>query len=482
MDSAVATVRGSFWISLSHFAGRLIMFLCTIILSRLLSTEEFGVAGYAIVTISLLDVLTDLGIGSALIYYRDDPHRIQSGFWLGLAIGLSLFGLAWTIAPLAAHFFHDPRATSVIRTLAFVFPILSLSNVHDSLLRKELEFGRKMIPDVLRALSKGLFSIFFALLGFGAFSLIYGYIAGTAVAVIAYWLNHPWRPSFRFRFVHTRQLLSYGMGIVSVNAMAALIMNVDYLLVGHYIGVVALGVYTLSFRIPELLIKEFCGNVGKVVFPVYAKIRNDLNLLSEGFLAALRYITMFTIPAALGLALIARPFVLTLFSEKWSAAIPVIPAISLYTLFRSLTFNAGDVYKAQGRIKLLNKISLLQAAILLPALWWAVVHYRSITAVAWTQAIVAFVGVLIKITVTSRILKLPLRMFFSAIEPAVISASFMCVAVAGTLYGLAHVSNPVQLITAVLVGGTVYFSSLWFLRRDVMITAGNTLRMALVRR
>ena len=480
--TAVAAVRGSFWSYLSHFSGRLIMFLCTILLSRLLSTEDFGVAGYAIVAISLLDGINDLGIGAALIYYRDDSRRMHSGFWLGLAIGFSLLAISWFLAPLAADFFNDPRATAVIRTLAFVFPITALSNVHDSLLRKELEFGRKMVPDVLRALSKGVFSIVFALLGFGAYSLIYGYIAGHVIAVVAYWWQQPWRPSFRFEFAHSSELLSYGMGIVSLNVVAAILANIDYLLVGRYLGVVALGIYTLSFRIPELIIKEFCGNVAKVVFPLYTRLRDDLSKLSEGFLATLRYIAMFTIPAAIGLALIARPFVLTLFSEKWSGAISVIPAISLYTLFRSLTFNAGDVYKAQGRIRLLNKLSLLQAAILIPALWWSVLEYRSIAAVAWTQAIVAFVSVLIKICIACHILRIPIRSIFTAIEPAIVSTAFMALAVVTTLYMLAHAPHWVQLGVGVTSGTIVYFAALWLLRRELMITAGNTLRMALARR
>ena len=482
VNTAVAAVRGSFWSFLSHFSGRLIMFVATILLSRLLSTEDFGVAGYAIVTISLLDVFNDLGIGAALIYYRDDPRREHSGFWLGLGIGLSLLAISWILAPFISMFFNDPRATNVIRTLAIVFPITALSNVHDSLLRKELEFGRKMVPDVLRVLSKGIFSILFALLGYGAYSLIYGYIAGHIVAVIAYWWKHPWRPSFKFEFAHSKELLSYGIGIVSVNVMAAVLVNFDYMLVGRYLGVVALGIYTLSFRIPELLIKGICSNVAKVVFPVYTKLRDNLAHLSEGFLTTLRYIAMFTVPAAVGLALTARPFVLTVFSEKWSGAIAVIPAISLYTLFRSLTFNAGDVYKAQGRIRLLNKLSILQAAILIPALWWSVLEFRSMAGVAWTQAAVAFLGVIIKIAVACRILQISFRAFLNAVEPAILSTAIMAVAVAGALYLLSRTPNWVQLIGSVGAGTLVYFAALWWLRRDVMITAGNTLRMALVRR
>ena len=120
----------------AHFGGRLLSLATTVILARVLEKEDFGVAGYAIVTIALLDMLQDLGIGPALIYHEEDYERSNTAFWLGIAISLVLFGLVWAAAPLAANFFHDERATSVIRILSFTFPMTALSNVHDSLLRR----------------------------------------------------------------------------------------------------------------------------------------------------------------------------------------------------------------------------------------------------------------------------------------------------------------------------------------------------------
>src|SRR5262249_21050569 len=177
----------------------------------------------------------------------------------------------------------------------------------------------------------------------------------------------------------------YGFGIVLVQALGTVITNVDYLFVGRYLGPIALGVYTLSFRVPELLVKEFCGAVAQVLFPVYSKLRQNKDALTEGILATMRYVTMVTFPLSIGLALVSKPFVYTVFSAKWAEAIPVIPAISIYTLIRSLTFNIGDVYKVQGRLRLLNKISLLQLSLLLPALYIGVTYFKSITVVGWIQ-------------------------------------------------------------------------------------------------
>jgi len=45
--------------------------------------------------------------------------------------------------------------------------------------------------------------------------------------------------------------------------------NLDYLLVGRYLGSVALGLYTLAFRLPDLLILQFSRVLGEVVFPIF---------------------------------------------------------------------------------------------------------------------------------------------------------------------------------------------------------------------
>jgi len=214
INPAVATIKGTLWRALSHFSGKMMVFITTVVLARLLSKVDFGIAGYAIVTIGFLDVMSDLGIGMAVIYFRERPERTNTAFWLNIVIGFVLCFLTWLIAPLAALFFHDPRAIPVIRILALAFPIDALSNIHDSLLQKDLAFGKKIIPDFVRSTSKGIISISLALLGFGAWSLIYGQIFGMAIAVMAYWWVHPFRPRLRVDTTSIRGLLRYGTGIV----------------------------------------------------------------------------------------------------------------------------------------------------------------------------------------------------------------------------------------------------------------------------
>lgn len=476
-----STVRGTMWSYAATYSGKLLVLLSTIILARLLTQEDFGLAGYALVVISFLDVLSDLGIGSAVIYHRHEPKVVNTAFWLNLMIGLALFMLTWLVAPFAAWFFQDPEVEALTRVLGLTFPILALGNIHSSLLRKNLSFKRKFVPDVTKSLGKGITSIVLALAGFGAWSLVIGQLAGTALAVVALWIVFRWRPRLQFDRAAARQLLSYGSNIVSNNALSTFINRGDYLIIGRVLGAAALGVYTLAFRIPELLVKQFCTVLGQVMFPTFSKMQNDPERMRQGFLTTMRYLTLITIPVALGLAAVARPLVLTLFTEKWIEAAPVMAAISIYTLIRSLTFNVGAIYKAQGKPQILSRISVFQLILILPALWLAATLTQSIIAVAWTQVAAAALFGLVNLVIASRLLNLSLGEIFRSFRPALVCGIIMAVIVFTIVYLLAENPPIVQLVVGVLTGALVYSLLIGLTQREVVVAASTNLRLALSR-
>ncbi len=472
-----ATLQGTLWAYLATFSGKLLVFISTAILARLLLQADFGLAGYALIVISFLDVLNDLGIGAAVIYHRDDPDVINTAFWLNLLTGIVLFGITWVAAPLAASFFNDARAVPLTQVLGLTFPITALGNIHSSLLQKNLTFKRKFVPDVTKAVGKGVISIVLALMGFGAWSLVLGQVGGTAVAVIAFWWAYPWRPKFAFDRSLARPLLGYGSNIVSVNALGTLINQADYLLVGRLLGAAALGVYTLAFRIPELLVKQLVTIAGKVMFPAYAKMRMNPDMLSQGFLVTMRYMTTITVPIALGLAAVSRPLVLTVFTAKWDEAIPVMSAIAIYTLIRSLTFNVGDIYKAQGRPEILTRLALIKAVVLVPALYWAAAGPGTLTAVAWMQVAMALFSGALNFYVAGRLLNTPFRQILATFVPALTGGLIMTASVLGMLSLMSAAPPLWQLIAGVTTGIVTYSLALWFFQRPLLRQAQSSLRL-----
>ncbi len=478
---ATAAIQGTLWRFAAYYGGKLLVFGSTVILARLLSQDDFGVVAFAATSIGLLDVFSDLGLGPALIYHRDDPVAADTAFWLGLLAGTVLFVATWVAAPWVGVLFQDARAVPVTRVLALTYPLNALRDVQFALLRKNLKFGRKFVPDLTQALTKGLISIGCALAGLGAWSLIIGQLAGVAASVVASWWVLPWRPAFRVARDQARALLTYGLKYLTLDLTALLLLNVDYVLVGRYLGAATLGVYTLAFRIPELIIMQLGDAVSSVLFPVYAQVRADRHKLGEAFLTSVRYLTLLTVPLGLGLALVARPLVLTVFSPKWAEASEPLRAIALYALMLSLPYTAGSVYKAQNQVLVLTRLALLRAVLLVPALLWAVMGARSLVAVAWVQFAVATLSTGLNLVVALRLLHLPYRSLLQALWPAALGGGLMTLAMLGCLAMVRPLAPPLQFGLATATGALTYLATQWWLQRPVLLQAGQQLRAALSR-
>lgn len=480
-DLAQTAVKGAGWTYVTFYTGKLVVFISTIILARLLTKSDFGVVGYALTIIGFLDTVKDLGINASIIYHKDDKV-VNTAFWLNLLTGTVLFIFIWLLAPYVGDFFNDDRAINVTRVLAFNFPLASFGATHEALLIRDLTFKKKFIPEFAKAISKGVVSITLALLGYGPWSLIAGQLTGTLVAVFFLWNIVKWRPVFSFNFTFARSLLNFGLSLVALNVISVIAQDVDYLLIGRYLGADSLGIYTLAFRIPELVILQFCATVAQVIFPIFTKIRDDEETLRLGFLETTRYVALFTTPLGFGIALLAKPFVLTFFGEKWAEVIPVMQAIAIYTFFLSLGFNAGDVYKAQGRPILLTYISILQVAILTPLMFWAVTVPSSIVAAGWVQVFVSFVTSVVYLAVALRMLKVSVGRLLEALKTPMLPALIMTVTVLAALYVSSEWAMWLQLILGTIAGGCAYLLVLYFSEREVVFQATQLLRTVLTKR
>ena len=481
-DFGHAAVQGTAWRFMSYFGGKFMVFLSTIFLARLLAKDDFGIVGYALTAVALLDVASDLGVAEAVVYFEKDNRKYSTAFWISLIIGIVLFGLSWILAPLLVVYFRDERVLDVSRIMALTFPFSALGSTHEAILRKNLAFERTTIPVFLRAVGKGLISIILAFMGFGAWSLVWGQLGGTLISSILLWILTPWRPSLEFDVASARALLSYGVKDIGTNFLAMILLNLDYWLVGRYLGAEALGVYTLAYRLPELLILQFARIISQVNFPIYTKMRETHGSLARGFWKTTAFVSLITIPLGVGLALLARPFTIVFLSEKWIDAVPVLQGIALYAMFLSLIHNATSAYKAQGNFRVITGLSVIRLLMLIPSLLWATSIMRSIVIVGWMHALVALVSAVIGLIVAARMLSLPLRDLFTSIWPAILAGISMGIVVYVILNLVRDMSSIYQLFLTVPSGALVYIAVLWFSSRGLVIEVVERLRAAVLRR
>ena len=167
-------------------------------------------------------------------------------------------------------------------------------------------------------------------------------------------------------------MLRFGLGIVAVGLLGQGANNFDYLIVGAKLGAVALGVYYLAFRLPELVILSGFQVANDVLFPFYARLKEGAvegdEELRRGYLETVRLGSMVAFPAAFAMASLALPLVLTLYGEKWRAAAEPLAFVAIWAGLASLASMPGAVFKALGRSWLLAATGIMQIAILFPAI------------------------------------------------------------------------------------------------------------------
>lgn len=428
--------RGLGWVLGSLAGARLVNLLATLVLARLLVPEDFGVLAVPLLVLTYLESVGDLGTGAALVQ-RDTEREGAALISFGSALALSLPWMlgTWLGADAIAGFFGRPDVAPAIELLALSFPLKALGQTHDSLLQRELRFGRRTAAELTRAGVKALVAILLALAGFGAWSLVWGQLAGTVGWTVALWCLSTWRPWHRWREAREqaaaawRPLFGFGAQVVIVNVLSAILHHLDKVLVGRVAGLAVLGLYTVAARLPEAAVTTLTWAVGRVAFPAFARAQADRDERRRVYLDALKLVSLAAAPAGAGLLVLAQPIVVVAFGEDWREAAAPLRWLALAAVFRALASHAGDLMKGVGRPELLRNLAVLKAFVVLPALLLGASR-GSATAIAFALAAATLVNALISTAVAARLLELRTTALARAAAPGLAAAALMGLGVA----------------------------------------------------
>jgi O-antigen/teichoic acid export membrane protein len=459
----VRTLRGIFWAYGSYVAGRVLVLLSVAILARLLSPSEFGLVGLALTVTALLDTLRDFGVSQALVVSEEDEkfeERATTAWTLSFLMGLVLTALTIAVSPFAADFFNEPDLQPLLTVLGLNFLLRGAGATHFAIAQKWIDFRTRTAAEMADVIVRGGTGIALALAGAGAWSLVIGYLSGTAAMTILLWILVPFRPKLQRALPHIRGLVGFGGGLAVLEVLGAVIGNVDYVLVGRVLGAADLGLYVLGFRLPELLIMNLSMVAGLVLFPAFAGVPRER--ITEAFLTSFRYMLMVTVPLTVGLIVLAEPLTLVAFGEQWRDSIPVMQVLSLFAFAITVGIPAGTVYKSLGRVNVL--IALAVPRTILAVATIAIFVREGIVAVAACQAAVAGTFALIGIGLAVRLLAADLSEMLAGAWPSLVAGAALAVVLGLVVWGI---DTPViALIVSVPLGALAYLGTLWVVAAD----------------
>jgi lipopolysaccharide exporter len=453
---------------LGFFLGKIIVFLNTVILARILLPEHFGLVAIGLLVLAVSETIAETGTGAAIVWRKTEILSVAPvALAVGLVGGIATAVASILLAPQIAGYFDAPEVVPIIQVLAVAALISTPTSVFTAILQSRLEFGRRLVTDTSKALTKGLVGIPLAFLGAGAWSIVYGHLAGITVGLVLSWWFSRWKVRLSLQPQILRQIVPYGLQIAAVALLGLAIRRLDVAIIGAQLTTTELGYYTMAFSLIELSIMGLCWSASQAFFPALSGPGRPREETAALFARGLSLLMAVTFPLAFGLAVLAEPIVLTILGDKWQGAIAPMQILAFYALIFSAGFNLGDVYKATGRPGILTAINLVNLVIAVPLLIAA--SAGGLTGVALGQ-----VGIAVVITTVNWIVAYRASGIGPTVLVRAVWAPLLAAGLAGALcLGLDRIllaeSGPFLRLIAGSVTGVVSYAILFgLLRRDMV--------------
>jgi O-antigen/teichoic acid export membrane protein len=355
--------RGFLWKLASQIVDQGGRTLMAVILARMLTPSEYGLAGMAFVFTGIALIFTDRSLGSALVQRVAITERDRSTvFWTTTAGGIAIAVASYAVAPAIGNFFSEPEVTSLFRVVAFTFVLTALSATQVALLTRDLSFRALELREMAGGLARIATAITMAVMGFGAWSIVGGSVAAAAVSLVMLWTASSWRPSFIFSIASLCDLGSYGIKALGSRLFIYVTENADNLLVGKYLGSAALGIYSLAYNAMLSPLARIVGPVAQVLFPALSRIQTDTDRVVSTWLRTTAATAAIMFPAFTGIAIVAPDLVSVVFGDKWNAAVPVLQLLCIGGLATTLQALNLSVLQARNRPGTYLRFNILNTA------------------------------------------------------------------------------------------------------------------------
>jgi O-antigen/teichoic acid export membrane protein len=465
MSSSVKVIKGIAWSFASRAGSQLLQLGFLVVLARLVDPDEFGTIGMLVVFTGFAQALAVGGLNAALIHIQDATERHYStAFWIQIALGVGFSALFFFASPLIAWFYSIPDLEPLTRLTSFIILIQAAGNVQSTRLVKEFDFRKLSMINILATVLSGIAAVGFALHGYGVWALAWQSLAFTAITTGLLWNQAKWRPRFIFDRQAAAELARYGSYLVGFDAVNYWARNLDNLLIGKFLGAHELGIYSRAYQLMMLPISNFSSVIGNVMFPALAEVQTDLPRFKNLYVRATSMIALVTFPAMVGIAVLAEPFILTVFGPKWAEVVPVLKILSLVGLLQSIVHPVGWIFNSLGR----TKAQFVLTIVLVPALVIAFiigVHF-GLLGVAIAYAMWSLLDGFLSLHIGGKYLDLPVSDILAGVARIGLMTAFMGILVFGldsTLF--ATWSPAVRLFVGVSVGAGSYLA-LCLLTRD----------------
>jgi O-antigen/teichoic acid export membrane protein len=453
------TIQGIAWSGVQNWGSRALTFSVFLLLARLLSPEDFGLIALASAFVAFAQVFVDQGFAQAIIQ-RDElePQHLNTAFWTSLVLGIIMTVLGLLIAPYLAGLFDEPKLAVVVRWLSASFLLGALSGVHGAILQRDFAFRALAVRQLLGVSAGGVLGILMALNGFGVWSLVGQQLFGALAGTVVLWFASAWRPSLQMSKKHFNDLFSFGINIIGTNLLNFINRRSDDLIIGYFLGPVALGYYSVAYRLLLILTELFAQTINSVAFPVFSRLQNDRQRAQRAFYKLTRLASLVAFPAFLGASYLAPDVVYGLFGEQWATSIPVMQILSFIGILHVVLYLHHSAIRALGKPAWTLRMTLLNASTnilaFLVAVKWGII------AVAAAYVIRGYLTAPVEVWMLRKLLHLHVPTYLMQFITPLTGSVGMLICIFASKLLLVDALGIITPVALVIVGVVAYFAVL----------------------
>ena len=387
----------------SNYAGYAIRLVMAAVLSRLLAPSDYGVVAIVSVFTEFFLMLSDSGIGVAIVQYRDlteEDYGSLFGFTVVLGVALSVL-LCLAAQPIAA-FYADARLAGVCRMSALTLFLSTVNMVPNGLLLKARRFTSVGVRHVVASLASGIVAVALALSGWGYYSLVLQSAATQAMVLTWNLIASPIRhPSFKFVSA-LRKVFRYSAFQFGFNAINYFSRNLDNLLIGKFMGAAPLAYYDKAYKLSIYPVSAFSNIIGSVVQPFMAEHQDDRAVIFENWMRVQKVISLAGALITAVCLCFCEEIIVVLFGGQWGPSVPLFRMLALSIYARMANNVSGAYFQSLGRTDLMFQTGVVTTCLsvacivcgieLGSALWVA----RLVALSSWLQLVIVVVQLVMR--------------------------------------------------------------------------------------
>lgn len=419
------SLGGLAWLSSSSLINGVLNVVVLAILGRLLTPDEFGLVGAAMVVIWLSTIFSELGVGQAIVQRPSlEQRHVDSGFTLSVLLGLAFAALIWSTASLVAAFFQMDRLVSIVRALAILFPITGVGVVAESLLQRDLRFGSiARIEVAAYGVGYSAVSVILAALGFGVWSLVGGNLFKAMLRTTLLLVAEPHSKRPRLELAASRELLDYGVGYTAGRLSTYFALQGDALVVGRTLGAEALGYYGRAYSIMTMPAKAGGSIVSRVLFPAMSRVQDDRERLASLYRKGIGLLATAILPVSAIAIVLAPEFVRVYLGPGWEGTVLPFQILAVAMFWRIGYLVGGVVARSTGAVYRLAWRNAVYAGLVVFGAWAG--HYLGLPGTAAGVCVALLANYLLTSQLANALIAISWREFWAEhARPLLLAVAF----------------------------------------------------------